>query len=346
MSVRRRLREFAVRARNRLARGRFGYRLRVAGEVGNYAGCEQVHELPAIFHYWSNRYLRPRLERHGFSHPDGFFLKFASECLARRGATPASIVSIGAGNCDTEVRLASSLREAGHDGFVIRCLDVNASMLGRGRALAADAGVGAHLAFERVDLNRHRIIGPQAAIIANQSLHHIVELERVLDGVRDALEPGGRFIVSDMIGRNGHQRWPEARAIVDEFWATLPARYRYNHQLRRTEERFLDWDCSVSGFEGVRAQDILRLCVERFGFDLFIGFANVVDPFIDRGFGPNFDANDPADRAFIDRVHARDEAEIRAGRIKPTHLFAVMTRGEGEGVYDDGLAPRDAIRAS
>ena len=115
-------------------------------------------------------------------------------------------------------------------------------------------------------------------------------------------------------------------------------------QLRRTEQRFLDWDCSTSGFEGVRAQDILPLCVERFGFDLFIGFANVIDPFIDRGFGPNFDADAPWDRAFIDRVHARDEAEIRAGRVKPTHMFAVMTRGPGAGVHHDGLSPADAIR--
>ena len=30
-----------------------------------------------------------------------------------------------------------------------------------------------------------------------------------------------------------------------------------------------------------------------------------------------------------DRVHARDEAEIAAGRIKPTHMFAVMQTGGG-----------------
>lgn len=339
------LRSLARRGRRRLASSPLAYRWRVRRELGNFAACEAVHELPAIFHYWSNRYLRPKLEQHGFDHPDAFFLLHADRCLASAGDAPARIVSVGAGNCDMEVRLARSLVDRGRRDFVLDCIDVNATMLERGRAMAAEAGVAGRMAFTCADLNRSRIAGPVAAVIANQSLHHVTGLERLFDQVRDALVPAGRFIVSDMIGRNGHMRWPEAKAIVDELWAELPMRFRYNHQLRRTEERFQDWDCSVSGFEGIRAQDILPLLVERFGFDLFLGFANVVDPFIDRGFGPNYDANAEADRAFIDRVHERDEAEIRAGRITPTHMFAVMTTGEGAGVYHDGLAPRAAIRA-
>ncbi len=130
-----------------------------------------------------------------------------------------------------------------------------------------------------------------------------------------------------------------------EFWRELPARYRYNLQLKRQEDEFLDWDCAQEGFEGVRAQDILPLLVERFGFDLFAPFANVIDPFIDRGFGHHFDAKADWDRAFIDRVHARDEMEIRRGAIKPTHLFAILCVGrEGAGVRLDGLEPRACIR--
>jgi hypothetical protein len=52
----------------------------------------------------------------------------------------------------------------------------------------------------------------------------------------------------------------------------------------------------------------------------------VTDPFIDRSYGPNFDADAEWDRAFIDRVHACDETEIGAGRVKPTHMLAVLSR--------------------
>ena len=116
-----------------------------------------------------------------------------------------------------------------------------------------------------------------------------------------------------------------------EFWSEMPTEYRYNRQLRRQDDEFLDWDCSISGFEGIRAQDILPLLVERFSFDMFIGFGNVIDPFVDRGFGPNFSVDSQRDKDFIDRVHARDEAEIVAGRIKPTHMFAVMQAGGDNG---------------
>ena len=321
------------------------YRSRLAQELGRFRDEIDANVLPPIFHYWSNRYLRPKLESFGFSHPDAGFVKYAHECLTRAPAGPARIVSIGAGSCDTEVGIACALKEAGHREFVIECLDVNPDTLERGRKLADQRGVAAHIAPLQADFNDWRPSARYDAILANQSLHHVVELEKLFEAVAGALAPHGRFIVSDMIGRNGHQRWPEALVLVQEFWRELPERYRYNRQLRRMEHSFGDWDCSVSGFEGVRAQDILPLLIERFDFDVFIGFANIIDPFIDRGFGHNFDADAAWDRGFIDRVHERDEAEITSGRIKPTHIFAVLTtQPPGERHFHARMTPEQAIR--
>ena len=336
-SVARHLPEFAKRSLRR----RFGaahepasaedernvaYAARMAQETSIFAGQEEVHDLPPIFHYWSNRYLRPKLETFGFSNPDEFFATFLQRTHAdmHTGSSPVRFASLGCGNCDTEVRVACELIRRGIEDFSIDCIDINETMLQRGRALADAAGVSAQIHPVSGDFNAWRPAGRYAAIMANQSLHHVAELEALFASIEQALEPRGRFIVSDMIGRNGHMRWPEALAIVHAFWSELPATYRYNVQLRRQEETFLDWDCSVEGFEGIRAQDILPLLIERFGFELFLPYANLVDPFIDRSFGPHFDANSEWDRAFIDRVHARDEAEIAAGTITPTHMMAVM----------------------
>ena len=133
-----------------------------------------------------------------------------------------------------------------------------------------------------------------------------------------------------MVGRNGHLRWPEALRIVQEFWRHLPPSYRFNQKLGGFEETFADWDCSVEGFEGVRSQDVLPLLLEYFHFQLFIPFGNVIDPFIDRAFGPHFDVTAEWDRNFLDRVHQRDELEMAAGRLTPTHLLAVMGTGTAE----------------
>lgn len=325
-------------------RRRLGYNDRVGDEIRRYKDVSNVHDLPPIFHYWSNKFLRPKLEQFGFSSPDAFFQSRIEGAVAQSGEK-AAILSIGAGNCDVEVGIARTLVDRGLVNFRIDCIDINHEMLARGAASAAAARLGDHVTTTCADINAWRPRSAYDVVVANQSLHHIVRLEHVLDCVASSLTDRGIFIASDMIGRNGHMRWPEALAIVREFWEQLPAGYRYNQQLRRQEERFLDWDCSVSGFEGIRAQDILPLLVDRFEFDLFIPFANVIDPFIDRSFGHHFNPDSPWDRDFIDAVHARDEREIRAGHITPTHMIAVMCRGRtGEGRFLDDLAPAKCIR--
>lgn len=301
------------------------YARRVQQEVERFAEDEQVHDLPRIFDYWSNTYLRPLFESFGFSYPEDFFAR-QIEHHARALGRPLRIVSIGAGNCDCELVVARLLRERGVRDFRIECLDITPAMLERGRVLADEAGMGEHFAFVNGDFNRWQPDGRYDVVIANQSLHHVVELEALFDAILEAIGDEGIFITSDMIGRNGHMRWPEALAIVQEYWQELPQAYRYNIQLRRHEAEFGNWDCSAEGFEGIRAQDILPLALQRFGFDLFIGYGNLVDPFIDRGFGPHFDPQRDEDRALIDRIHARDEAEMLAGRIKPTHMLAVLRR--------------------
>lgn len=323
------------------------YDQRLAAETAIFAEQTEVHDLPAIFHYWSNRYLRPKLEAFGFSNPDEFFARHLELAHAQAASHPVRFASLGCGNCDTEVRVAGLLVERGLRDFTIDCIDINRAMLDRGEALATEAGVGAHIRSVVGDFNDWQPQARYAAVLANQSLHHVLNLEGLFAAIERALDANGRFITSDMIGRNGHMRWPEALDVVQEFWAELPPEYRYNVQLKRHEERFENWDCSNEGFEGIRAQDILRLLIERFDFELFIAYANVIDPFVDRSFGPHFDPNREADRSFIDRVHARDEVEILAGRTKPTHMMAVLrTRPYSGGTrVVEHLTPQFCLRS-
>ncbi|MCB1589728.1 MAG: methyltransferase domain-containing protein [Xanthomonadales bacterium] len=320
------------------------YAARLAQERAIFAEQKQVHDLPEIFHYWSNTHLRPMMEAFGFSNPDQFYARYLPEA-ARRVDGPARFVSLGSGNCDTEVRVAALLRDMGLQDFVIECLDINEDMLERGRALAREAGLQAQVLPLLTDFNQWSPEACYAAAMANQSLHHVVELERLFDSVRQCLLPRGLFLTSDMVGRNGHQRWPEALRAVWGFWHELPAERRYNLQLERQEDWFENWDCSGEGFEGIRAQDILPLLLERFHFELFLPYGNIIDPFIDRSFGHHFDAASAADRAFIDRVHARDEAGILAGEWTPTHLVAVLCLDPPEmPLRSRGLQPEDCVR--
>jgi SAM-dependent methyltransferase len=327
------------------------YAERLAAETSIFADQVQVHDLPAIFHYWSNTWLRPQTEAFGFSNPDQLFALYLQRTCADVAAAAArtvQIASLGCGNCDTEVRVAQLLVEGGVHDFVIDCIDINEAMLERGREMAAAAGVAAHITTSLGDFNDWIPPRRYDAVLANQSLHHVVNLEGLFAAIEHALTPDGRFITSDMIGRNGHMRWPEALDLVQEYWRELPDAYRRNRQLGRKETLYRDWDCSVGNFEGIRAQDILPLLIARFDFEFFFAYGNLIDPFIDRGFGPNFDADAEWDRAFIDRVHARDEAEIHAGHITPTHMMAVLRRRPyaGPRQHRTGLPPEACVRHS
>ena len=304
--------------------GDLDYQARAAREAEFFSDYVNVHDLPDIFHYWSNKFLRPDLEAFGYSHPEDFYAKAMLE-QARKTGRPLRVISLGSGNCDAEVRIAKALIDGGLSDFRLDCLDLTPAMLARGKSLAEENGLEKNLGFVQGDFNRWRAAdGAYDVVLANQSLHHVSDLEHLYDAISAAIGNDGIFVTCDIIGRNGHQRWPEALAIVLEFWDELPARYHYNAQLKRQEHVYPDWDCSTEGFEGIRAQDVLPLAIEKFGFKFFLAFANVTSPFVDRTYGHNFSLENPWDVAFIDRLHARDDAEILAGRIKPTTMLAIM----------------------
>jgi SAM-dependent methyltransferase len=321
------------------------YQARLAEEIEFHADYVDVSALPAIAGYWASRYVRPWLQELDCDHPDEFAAIALIESARRCGAERPVFASLGAGNCDTEARIAKMMIDRGFASFRIECVDINPAMLERGRALAAEQGLAGHVIPVHGDFNDWGPGRKYQGILANQSLHHVLALETLFDRIAGALDGPALFAANDMIGRNGHMRWPEALDMVRQFWQELPESYRYNRQLKRMEREYESFDCSQYGFEGVRAQDILPLLVERFHFHAFIAFGNVVDIFVDRSFGHNFQADAEWDRNFIDRVHACDEQGFRDGRLTPTHMIAAMGLIPAENPHcARGLSPRASIR--
>jgi SAM-dependent methyltransferase len=321
------------------------YSTRLKEEDRFYRACNRVHDLPDIFHYWSDKYVRPKLKAIGLEGSSDFFSDALRDQCERNAGRSLRFLSIGAGNCDLEVEIASKLLALGQARFVIDCLDLNDAMLARGRSAATSQGVCEHLDFIAADFNQWNPTCEYDGVIAYQALHHVVNLEGLFAAIKQSLTRTGCLVISDMIGRNGHMRWPEALPIVHEFWRKLPPSYRYNQQLRRYEELFEDWDCSQEGFEGIRSQDILPLLIETFHFKRFVAYANVIAPFVDRSFGHNFDAAAAWDRAFIDEVHHRDEELLLRGTIKPTQMLAILgTKADEPTRFLEPFSPPFCVR--
>lgn len=304
--------------------GNADYLRKIQQELTIYEKQVNVHDLPDIFHYWSNKYLVPKLRTFGFNNVNEFYVKYiVSQCKKNKNSTNY-VVSIGSGNCDMEVDLVLKILGNKVSNFRLECLDINPDMLMRGKELAREKGIVNYMAFNESDINTWKVEKKYSVCIANQSLHHFVELEILFDKVKKSIHSEGIFLTSDVIGRNGHMRWPEALEVLKGIWSSMPDKYKYNHQLRRLEEEFDNWDCSKEGFEGIRSQDILPLLIENFYFEMFFAHSNNIIVFVDRSFGHNFNVNMKEDIEFIDKVAEMDNSLIEAGVIKPTQLIAVM----------------------
>jgi hypothetical protein len=89
----------------------------------------------------------------------------------------------------------------------------------------------------------------------------------------------------------------------------------------------MDHDCSTSGFEGIRAQDILeRILAQGFKPWKFLGIGGAIDVFIDRCFGHNFDKDNPDDAFLLRRIGFLNEVLLDAGLVKPTIMFAYFVK--------------------
>ena len=236
----------------------------------------------------------------------------------------ARLVSLGAGNGELELPLAERLAADGIVNLELVLLELNPEMGQRALERAGELGLGDRTRVEQVDLNHWTHSESADIYLANHSLHHIVGLEHLYDEVVASLDPRGVMLVNDMIGRNGHVRWPETGQIVREIWRTLPERYRLNRGAGIVDELYPDLDCSTESFEGIRAQDVLPLLLERLHPEVYVTFGSVIDPFVDRVYGPNFDVEDPADVEVIDAIARLDDAALDLGIVTPTHLVATF----------------------
>ncbi len=333
-----------IKLNNKLTINSDNYDEKLSQEFVIFSEDIDVHNLPDIFHYWSNKYLKPMIEEIGCAGVEQFYAKYLFESASNLSG-PYEFVSIGSGNADVEINVAKFLIQMGLSDFSIECLEYNSSMIERGRASSINQGLEKYITFTQADFNNWEPGKKYCGIMANHSLHHVVNLEGLFDTIKNSLLPNGLFVIGDVVGRNGHQRWPEAMDLVNHFWADLGDKYKYNQQLNRLELSYVDHDCSSEGFEGIRAQDIMKHLLLRFHFKVFIGFLNVVSPFIDRSFGHNFDVADPIDCAFIDKVHQADEDGFKSGVIKPTQIFAVLSLNPVlDPFFSRGLSPEFSIR--
>lgn len=322
------------------------YAQQVKAEISYFQRAKGPPPLPEAFHYWTNKYLRPEVERvYGAA---GVVPVYAQECAqAAAEAGSGRFLSIGAGRGDMEMALAQKLLSSGLADFHIDCVEIAPQLCKEGQRLARQKGLERYITFVQADLNIWRPEAEHcyAAMIANEILHHVVELEALFDNLLQALAPGGKLVTRDMIGRNGHRCWPEVRVIVDKVWSLLPQRCTFDQESQQFCEAYPDRDCSSEGFEGIRAQDILPLLLERFHFEKFVAFGGIIERFTGRAFGHGFRFKEDAGAsALVDMLWFMNKFLIDSGQIKPTQLVATLRVENCPALCGFGWTPAWCVR--
>ena len=96
-------------------------------------------------------------------------------------------------------------------------------------------------------------------------LHHVVEIERVLQTSAELLLPNGEFwIIGEAIGRNGNQLRPEALEAANRIFSLLPERFRRNAFTGKIDSTVPEMDFSANSFEGIRSEEIEPLLLRYF----------------------------------------------------------------------------------
>lgn len=320
------------------------YKKKVEQQLQQFAEGFDLHQLPPAYFHWSHYFLRPGLTHvYGEIDLNDFYaIPFIEG--AKNSARPR-FLSIGCGDGVNEIALAKRLVERGLSDFEFVCADLSTPLLDR-FSNAIDPEMRKLFTLVTVDLNEMDtgISGRFDGVMASHSLHHLVELERVFTWVKQVLHPGCVFAINDMVGRNGHMRWPESATFIQLLWPILDDRQRYHAQLKHLYEEFEDLDCSSSGFEGVRAQDILPLLVKTFHPRRFFAAGGIVDPFIDRGFGYGFDLSQERDRKMLEFIAKLNDALLDNGQITPTLMLAHFYNEPGDETYYRGRSARACIR--
>lgn len=162
-------------------------------------------------------------------------------------------------------------------------------------------------------------------VVCVSGLHHIVELEKTLDGIRDCLNPDGEFwVIGEQVGRNGNRLWPDAYEACNQVMSTIPPHYRINTYSGSVDEKIPNNNFGSASFEGIRSEEIEGL-IDRYFLPISEYRRNAfLWRLVNQTYSNNYNLQKEDDVQTLQRlVIAEVECWWRGGR--PTELFGVYT---------------------
>jgi 2-polyprenyl-3-methyl-5-hydroxy-6-metoxy-1,4-benzoquinol methylase len=248
-----------------------------------------------------------------------------SASLLTSFAKPIKALSIGCGFGIIE----RTLRR--HDYCqLIHGVDVAEKAIETARKTAQAEGLDG-LSYEVADLNAAKF-PPQTydVVYAHASLHHIFQLERLLNEIKQTLRPGGLFVVYEYIGPSQMQFPRRDLELADVFLKVIPERYRQLQRRKGTKKEALraslDTMNSSDPSEGIRANEIVPLIASRFEIRHFRYVGGTLLLLIFNEIAGNFLESDLEIKPVIDALITLDNFLIDNKVLPSYHVYMVCEK--------------------
>jgi SAM-dependent methyltransferase len=187
------------------------------------------------------------------------------------------------------------------------------------------------LTYEVADLNT-ATLPPETydVVYAHACLHHVFQLEHLLDQIKQTLKPGGLFVVYEYIGPSQMQFPRRDLELADAFLQVIPERYR-SMQRRKgiKKEAFrlsLEMMNSSDPSEGIRASEIVPLVASRFEIKHFRYVGGTLLLLIFNEIAGNFKKDDSEIMPLVKALIALDNFLVDNAVLPSYHVYMVCQR--------------------
>jgi SAM-dependent methyltransferase len=187
------------------------------------------------------------------------------------------------------------------------------------------------LTYEVADLNT-ATFPPETydVVYAHACLHHVFQLEHVLDQIKQTLRPGGLFVVWEYIGPSQMQFPQKHLYLADAFLKSIPERYRRMRDGRGIKQQAarlsLDTMNSSDPSEGVRASEIVPLIASRFEIRHFSYLGGTLLLLIFNEIAGNFTDQDSEVIPLVKALIALDNFVVDNAVLPSYHVYMISQK--------------------
>lgn len=207
----------------------------------------------------------------------------------------------------------------------IRGFDLSAGAIAQAKAAFVASGIPEQTyRFEVADADALHIDDHFDFILSTGALHHVNQLQTLLERLSRMLDPDGYFVALEYVGPNRFQWRDPQLNIVNDILRRLDPRYLKDNRLVEVERPPLAQFLAIDPSEAVHSEEVLRLLGENFTIEYLSNFnGTLIHPLYPLLNDRFTNANDPGFDGILKMVLLMEDLLIRHRILSSDFVFAI-----------------------